>query len=373
MSLHIDQNLNSPIETLLSSRNSPNNKLLLKRFQSKGLTMLSKTVLLLLCLSSTFTFAAAKAGAGSGGGGDATEERVNEIRSDILDWIKNDGAKGLKLPSEVSYGEYTSQMTLILQPKKVVIGFVEKDDLNNDELKVSVNGVPKTCRGFISTVDSKYHILCNISRFKNNSESEQYRLIHHEYAGLVNLENNEGAASDYFISSQLTDFLRATTVLKLSVKPLSVKKSYYDKVDEYFSKGSVPQIDKIADMPWPGRCFTADKPNEPINAFLIIGSKKAPDIGPIESDKKMYIGTTITNDNKASNYFDNLSLEEIIRSSDAIHYNYKNMTVSEDAIEVSNYSKIRKFENYLVEAIGTNPNGKGFRLCYFFKPECKNK
>lgn len=157
-------------------------------------------------------------GGDSGGGGDATEMTVDAIRSDLLNWIRNAGARGLKLPDDISYDDYVLKMTDILQPKKVVIGFIDKDDESNDELKVNVDGIPKTCRGFISVLDLKPHILCNISRFKNTLEFEQYRLIHHEYAGLVNMEKNENAASDYSISSQITDFLTEQTVYKLSIK-----------------------------------------------------------------------------------------------------------------------------------------------------------
>lgn len=187
------------------------------------ITNLSKK-LVYACLMSaqllTYSTAFAKSGGGAiaGGGGDATEERVNEIRADLLKWIKNDGAKDLTLPSTLSYGEYVSKMKDILQAQKVVIGFVEKDDATNEELQVNVNGMPKTCRGFISKEDSRFHILCNITRFINTPESAQYRLIHHEYAGLVNVENNDEAASDYAISSQITDYLSMQTVLRLAVK-----------------------------------------------------------------------------------------------------------------------------------------------------------
>jgi hypothetical protein len=145
-----------------------------------------------------------------GGGGDTSELRVNEIRSDILKWINDNGARGLVLPSDISYGEYFDKMTDIMQPKKVVISFTEKE--------VAVRGTLKTCKGFLSAIDSKPHVLCNISRFKNTSESEQYKLIHHEYAGLVRVENNEGAASDYVVSSQITGFLTKQLVLKLAIK-----------------------------------------------------------------------------------------------------------------------------------------------------------
>jgi hypothetical protein len=179
-----------------------------------------KTLLFFAC-TSLILFSApsfAKKGTESGGGGDASEARVDEIRSDILNWINNDGARGLILPSDISYGEYLDRMGEILKQQKVIVSFVEQDDENNNELSVIVNGIPKTCRGFISKADSRLHILCNISRFKNTSESEQYKLIHHEFAGLVNLERNEGAASDYVLSNQITDYLSRQTVLKLAVK-----------------------------------------------------------------------------------------------------------------------------------------------------------
>ncbi|WP_408098900.1 hypothetical protein ACJVC5_08270 [Peredibacter sp. HCB2-198] len=160
----------------------------------------------LACLTTLPVYAA---GGESGGGGDSLEERVNDIRADILKWIKAGGSRSLKLPTDVTHEDYVSLMTDILQPQKVVIGFEEAD--------INVGGVPKTCRGFVSKENSRPHILCNISRFKGTSESGQYRLIHHEYAGLVRLERNDGAASDYEISSQITDYLRVQTVLRLSV------------------------------------------------------------------------------------------------------------------------------------------------------------
>lgn len=177
-----------------------------------------------LCLTTiqlTSFSAMAKGGSMVGGGGDASEARVDEIRTDILKWINKGGAKALRLPNDLTYAEYESKMTEILQPKKVIINFVEKDDEVNDELKVTVNGMPKTCRGFISNVDFKPHILCNISRFATTTESEQYKLIHHEFSGLVFVENNDGAASDYQVSSQITSFLTRQVVLKLAVKKIN--------------------------------------------------------------------------------------------------------------------------------------------------------
>ena len=57
---------------------------------------------------------------------------------------------------------------------------------------------------------------------KSTSESKQYKLIHHEFAGLASIENNEGAASDYAISAQITDYLTQQTVLRLAIKPKAI-------------------------------------------------------------------------------------------------------------------------------------------------------
>lgn len=70
MSLRIDQNLNGPMKTLLITKDSSKSELNLKQFQPKGLTMFTKTLVLLMCLSTSSLALAAKAdGAGSGGGG----------------------------------------------------------------------------------------------------------------------------------------------------------------------------------------------------------------------------------------------------------------------------------------------------------------
>jgi len=178
-------------------------------------------ILLILSFSSTLNMslvAAEKKGTESGGGGDPLEERVSQIRSDLLRWIGTEGPKDLLLPYGLTHASYVSKMSSILTPQRVVVAFVEKDDELNGEMKVSVEGVPKTCRGFIAKATSQPHIICNISRFLNTKESDQYRLIHHEFAGLVGIERNRGAASDYRISSQITDFLSKQSVYKLAIK-----------------------------------------------------------------------------------------------------------------------------------------------------------
>ena len=179
-------------------------------------------ITLLFCSTSVV----AKLGTETGGGGDASEARVNEIREDILNWIKEDGAKGLVLSDDLSYDEYISNMTEILKPKKVKVSFTED--------KVIYSNAEKTCKGFLVEDNKSMHILCNVSRFAETPPSDQYKLIHHEYAGLARIENNDGAASDYYLSSQITDFLTSQKVLRLSIKKVVKKDCTIHINDEYF-------------------------------------------------------------------------------------------------------------------------------------------
>lgn len=154
----------------------------------------------------------------AGGGGEPMEIDIDMIRGDLVAWINAGGARDLKLPGEISYGEYTQAMLQILTPHAVVLTFVDKDSSTDPELSVKVSGQEKTCRGFISRNDARPHILCHRGRYKNASEGERYQLIHHEYAGLAQVELNIGASSDYSISKQISDYLVPVTVLRLAVR-----------------------------------------------------------------------------------------------------------------------------------------------------------
>ncbi|MGK5082462.1 hypothetical protein WDW37_04075 [Bdellovibrionota bacterium FG-1] len=186
-------------------------------------TSLSLAASLLIAAQSP-VFAREGGGSGVGGGGDASEPRVDEIRADILKWISAGGGQGLKFPQRLSYESYRSSMTEVLAPHAVVIGFVTTDQESktfDPNLKVSVDGQPKTCRGFVAYGDPLPHLLCNTERFAAASQAEQYRLVHHEFAGLAGAEQNVGASSDYGVSNQITDYLVPETVLRLAVKEVA--------------------------------------------------------------------------------------------------------------------------------------------------------
>lgn len=170
-----------------------------------------------ICFCSAY---AASHGTEGGGGGDVTEMRVDEIRGDILKWIQDGGGKELIFPEGLDYASYRDSMASILRHQAVVVSIITTEQEKNapdPEHQVILNGHYKSCRGFYSSIDNSPRIICNKERFVSETASDQYKLIHHEYAGLVRIEKNIGAASDYTLSKQLTDYLKPTLVLKLSI------------------------------------------------------------------------------------------------------------------------------------------------------------
>jgi len=182
------------------------------------------TSLNILALSSRV----AHAGGTSGGGGDASEARVDEIRADILKWISLGGHQGLQFPARLDAQAYATAMNAVLVPHAVTVAFItsaQEAATTDPELKVSVDGKPKTCRGFIGARDSLMHIICNTERFGATSGANQYQLVHHEFAGLAGVEQNISASSDYELSNQITGYLVPETVLRLSVRKSNADKS----------------------------------------------------------------------------------------------------------------------------------------------------
>ncbi len=168
-------------------------------------------LIILLFLSLVFqTVIAETTTSGTRGGGDLCENRIKIIRDDLLDWISKGGPNSLKLPIEISVGQYKNDMTNVLST--ATIECVGKGDHG---YPVEINGISKVC-----VFDSgKNNIVCDFSKFTNTNESDQYVLIHHEYAGLANIEIPNVSNSNYNVSNQISGYLVDLVIKKLAVKP----------------------------------------------------------------------------------------------------------------------------------------------------------
>lgn len=50
--------------------------------------------------------------------------------------------------------------------------------------------------------------------------------------------------------------------------------SYFESLDTLYSEGTLPQVEKISNVLWHGRCFEPSKPNTPFSAALVFPRKE---------------------------------------------------------------------------------------------------
>jgi hypothetical protein len=160
-------------------------------------------VLLFLCVAST----AHAVGREGGNGGDICEDRFKIVRDDIATWLNNGSAVGLSLPAGVTLDGYKAGM--LDEISKAQIGCVDDE--------IQVDNAEKTCKNFVDSTGVP-QIVCNTQRFMNTDQSDQYVLVHHEYAGLSGLELNNGSDSNYAVSNQISGYLEDEVLKKLAVK-----------------------------------------------------------------------------------------------------------------------------------------------------------
>ncbi len=187
------------------------------------------SLILILMLSPVLSQLAHAQGSKGGGGGDLSELTVDEIRENILKWIESGRASGLEFRNGTTLQEYEQKMKKLLAPQAVIFTFT------NDAANVKVEGRDKTCRSgfakaspqsknetpFITCLRHEFSNPTLIPEDKNSRDNAFYRIIHHEFAALALMERNEGAASDYYLSNQISAQGRYEKVFRLPVGPLN--------------------------------------------------------------------------------------------------------------------------------------------------------
>lgn len=136
-------------------------------------------------------------------GGDICESRIIFIRDDISQWLNKGGGFYFRFPGGFTINQYREGL---LSQMDAEISCVDET--------LKVNGAEKTCTND-GNRNGKPKIKCNTKRFSETSNEDQYVLIHHEYAGLAGIEENDGAESKYYISRQIGDHLKANGLKKL--------------------------------------------------------------------------------------------------------------------------------------------------------------
>ena len=143
-----------------------------------------------------------------GNGGDSCERRMLTIAEDFKNWFSSDSYKGIQLPLNLNETEYKTKM----------LDAIHNSTLNCTTEKLLVGHSEKTCKNLVES-NGKKTITCNLERFNYTEESEKYKLLHHEYAGISGFEtNNASDNSHYTISNQINQFLDLELQMKLKIK-----------------------------------------------------------------------------------------------------------------------------------------------------------
>lgn len=166
---------------------------------------------------------------------------------------------------------------------------------------------------------------------------------------------------------------------RMLIKEVDENKNYYDALGEMYQKASKPNIGKLINIAWSGRCFKRSTPYTAIGATTLFRKLKNPNLGPIEGQK--YEGNLVLwkspvvpvdfGDDKDFKWVtdfidrrDDLPFSRIILLSDSI------------LLESLNNIKIRVSEEYLVtehfiskKDTGSIAEGSPVARCYYFTPE----
>lgn len=161
------------------------------------------------------------AGGDASGGGDTCEDRIQVIRDDIQTWVHKGGGQNLKLPDNIEPDEYASRMLDAIEKTKPKIRCLGPGDKG---YPVEEKGVPKVCRFYSTGLLSRFrgtYIDCDFKKFLDLNESDQYVLVHHEYAGVAGLEVSDDGRSEYPISNQISSQLEDQVVKRLVVQAVT--------------------------------------------------------------------------------------------------------------------------------------------------------
>ena len=146
--------------------------------------------------------------------------------------------------------------------------------------------------------------------------------------------------------------------------------TYFDQLKELYDAGKKPDIAKVVNKMWAGRCFRNSSPDAPINSGYVVRIADAGDVGPIAHDDQ-YEAKTFWDLNKPANYFDSFTFEQ------GVNLPVQNSTFSLLSTDNANYFELKEKDSflkasgkYLVEKIASTDSSQDIAiLCYYFIPE----
>lgn len=158
---------------------------------------------------------------------------------------------------------------------------------------------------------------------------------------------------------------------------LSDEKTYFETLGDLFNAGTRPNLLRISNIAWSGRCFLKRKPNDPTNGGYIFRKKRS-DAGPLSSQVVAYEAFSYWHLSMAPDFFDHMDIEQVFAAVPAATAG--DVRLKEDSIEIGlrgqDKSNLKVSGNYLVEEISGPATNVGplarFGVearCYYFIPD----
>ena len=170
--------------------------------------------------------------------------------------------------------------------------------------------------------------------------------------------------------------------VKLSNTQVEEDKTYFETLGDLYSKGVRPDISKLTNKAWAGRCFMKANPNEPKAGGYVFRVKKGADVGPIGAGNVSYEAAAYYG-NDLPDAFDHMELKDVLENLSDSGVPFASAKILTDSISIAiaenATASIKLSGKYLVvEGRETDPkagdidvNGV-FGRCYYFIPEYIN-
>lgn len=150
-------------------------------------------------------------------------------------------------------------------------------------------------------------------------------------------------------------------------------KTYYETISDLFTQGSSPEISKIKDKLWSGRCFFANQPDVPANAAYYIKAAVSPDVGPIGNGKVSYEAATFWKKDAPANYYDTMTLKDAMTAQTGI--TFREVKISNGSLSIklngTDSSILKASGDYLVEQVTGPDTAQKDIFCYYFTSKVK--
>lgn len=158
--------------------------------------------------------------------------------------------------------------------------------------------------------------------------------------------------------------------------------TYFDTLGVLYKNGSLPDVNKIKNIAWSGRCFRKEEPSKPISAGQIIRRSANGDVGPIGGSIFGYEVAPYWYPDKRPNYLDNKDLRDIARINPRLKYliaSIKDNSIFANYhlgihyhLRQSNEYLVKEIVNYDVrtdpDPLDPNIRNQVTTRCYYFIP-----